>query len=343
MLSTTVARGPSRRLSFGAWLESPAWDGFWMLSGLWLLAILLVAHATGHVPLVPDLLTMGAMVLLWGGHILSPLVASWTNRDLRRFMLDHRRRFVVVPLAVLLGSVLLGALGDLGQWPDLPREVTALVNPRLFLFYLFVLWNTWHFAAQHFGVLSIYRRVSAQGPARTRYLDKAFCLGMTCVLLPRGLYIVSIGIQPMFGAIAYPIYHFAVFSICHWLIALGLASRLLDRQGATAAPRAAMVEQDQGRVSSRWVRWLLLLAFMSVAMYLVFHSGTFHGVLGIAAPVTYGQDSLFAYRSGVFQWWFGLLSGAYFGISFVHFAYDRYLYSFGRPEVRRWVVPYLFG
>jgi hypothetical protein len=184
MLSTTVARGPSRRLSFGAWLESPAWDGFWMLSGLWLLAILLVAHATGHVPLVPDLLTMGAMVLLWGGHILSPLVASWTNRDLRRFMLDHRRRFVVVPLAVLLGSVLLGALGDLGQWPDLPREVTALVNPRLFLFYLFVLWNTWHFAAQHFGVLSIYRRVSAQGPARTRYLDKAFCLGMTCVLLP---------------------------------------------------------------------------------------------------------------------------------------------------------------
>jgi hypothetical protein len=366
-----------------------------MLSGLWLLGIALVAHAAGYVPVVPNLLALAAVVLLWGGHILSPVVVSWANRDLRAHMLKNTRKFILLPLALLLGSVILGVLGDLSQWPGISREVTVHLNPRLFLFYVFLLWNTWHFAAQHFGVLSIYRRSAGQVSNRDRWLDRAFCVTMTCVLtplawysqsrsdllanllsylpspsmlsglataiiatsailtvshltveaaksnssLPRVGYILSIGIQPIFGSISHPIYHMAVFSICHWLIEFALASKILHGQRAArhpATPRLPLLK-------SGFAIGVLLFVLMSVGMFVLFHSRTFHAIVGIVPASGYGQDSLFSYKIGVFQLAFGALSGAYFGVSFVHFLYDRYLYAFSRPEIRAWIAPHLFS
>src|SRR5262245_60510811 len=99
------------------WLTSPLWDAFWMLSGLWLLGIVLVAQGAGYVPAVPNLLAFAAVALLWGGHILSPVIVSWANRDLRTHMLSKPRKFIGLPLAILLISVALSVLGDLSQWP----------------------------------------------------------------------------------------------------------------------------------------------------------------------------------------------------------------------------------
>ena len=156
---------------------------------------------------------------------------------------------------------------------------------------------------------------------------------------PRGLYVVSIGIQPVFGTISFPIYHFAVFSICHWLIALALASRILDN------------EFIPERRATTWFRglglgfWMTVFAFVlaSVVMYGIFHSQTIHRTAGIIAPLDYGDGSLFAYKMGIFQTAFGALSGAYFGISFVHFMYDRYVYALRCPEIREWIAPHLFS
>jgi hypothetical protein len=50
----------------------------------------------------------------------------------------------------------------------------------------------------------------------------------------------------------------------------------------------------------------------------------------------------FGYSDGDTTTVLGALSGAYFGITFVHFLYDRYVYSFRRPEVRKAVASYLF-
>lgn len=375
------------------WLGSPLWDSFWMLSGLWLLSILLVAHGVGHVPLVPDMLALGAVAFLWGGHIISPVVVSWANRRLRAHMLDNKRKFILLPLALLVVSVALSVLGDLSQWAGVPREVAAHLNPRLSLFYAFMLWNIWHFSGQHYGVLSIYRRTSGQLARRDRRLDRAFCIAMTCVMTPlawyaqgrkellaelfsyapnpsalpalgpaiaitsavltllfvagerrkphastpRALYIFSIGIQPVFGVIAYPIYHLAVFSICHWLIALALASRILRGEVADTVALPRVLRQPAFSMG------VLLFMAISAGMFLIFHSRTFHGVLGIVPPFVHGQDTLFAYHTGPFSPAFAALSGAYFGISFIHFAYDRWLYSFSRPEIREWVAPYLFS
>lgn len=163
------------------WLESPVWDCFWIFSGLWLLVIVLIAHGVGYIPLISNGLAMGAMVLLWGGHILAPVIVIWTNRAWRAYLVKNKRQCILLPLALLLMSVTLGMLGDGSQWPGMPREIIFHLNPRLGLFYMFLLWNTWHFSAQHFGVLAIYRRVSGQFSQKDRCFDRAFCVGMTCV------------------------------------------------------------------------------------------------------------------------------------------------------------------
>ena len=82
------------------WLQSPWWDSLWMLSGLWLLLIVMFAQGAGYVPLVPHLLAGLAVTLLWGGHILSPIVVGWTNHGLRSHMLLHWPQFVALPVAV---------------------------------------------------------------------------------------------------------------------------------------------------------------------------------------------------------------------------------------------------
>ena len=143
--------------------------------------------------------------------------------------------------------------------------------------------------------------------------------------LPRGLYILSIGIQPIFGTISYPIYHLAIFGICHWLIEFALASRILHSQSLAAESR--LPAPPQRILRPGFSMWVLVFTLLSVLMYCIFHSRTLHGIVGIGLQSGYNQDSLFAYKTGISPWSFGALSGAYFGISFVHFAYDRYLFK----------------
>jgi hypothetical protein len=188
------------------WLQSPWWDSLWMLSGLWLLLIVMCAQSAGYVPLVPRLLAGFAVGLLWGGHILSPIVVGWANHGLRSHMLLHWPQFVALPVGIFLTSVFLGVLGDMSQWTVRSPMLTTSLNPRLVLFYAFILWNTWHFAAQHFGVLSIYRRTAGQRSNRDRWLDRWFCIAMTCVLTPMAWYAQdrSEFFGPLFGSLPSP-------------------------------------------------------------------------------------------------------------------------------------------
>jgi hypothetical protein len=48
--------GATRTEALQQWLQSPWWDSLWMLSGLWLLLIVMCAQGAGYVPLVPRLL-----------------------------------------------------------------------------------------------------------------------------------------------------------------------------------------------------------------------------------------------------------------------------------------------
>jgi len=127
--------GATRTTASQQWLQSPWWDSLWMLSGLWLLLIVMCAQGAGYVPLVPRLLAGCAVGLLWGGHILSPIVVGWANHGLRSHMLLHWPQFVALPVGIFLTSVFLGVLGDLSRWTVLSPMLTASLNPRLVLFY----------------------------------------------------------------------------------------------------------------------------------------------------------------------------------------------------------------
>ena len=230
-------------------------------------------------------------------------------------------------------------------------EVTVHLSPRLFLFYFFLLWNTWVFAAQHFGVLDLLANLLSYLPSPSMLSGLATAIIATSAVLtvfhltveaaksnsslPRVGYILSIGIQPIFGTISHPIYHMAVFSICHWLIEFALASKILHGQRAVRSPATPRLPL----LKSGFAMSVLLFALMSVSMFVLFHSRTFHAIVGIVSASGYGQDS----KIGVFQLAFGALSGSYFGVSFVHFMYDRYLYALSRPEIRAWIAPHLFS
>jgi hypothetical protein len=73
---------------------------------------------------------------------------------------------------------------------------------------------------------------------------------------------------------------------------------------------------------------------ISVPLYYVLLRPTAFGNFDTAVHLGYqlGETSLML----------GLLSGTYFGITFVHFMYDRFVYSFRDPQVRNAIARHLF-
>lgn len=375
------------------WLQSPGWDFAWLMAGLWLLPLVVLALALGETRSFNHVFIPASILFLWGGHTLSPILSAWTNGALRPAMIAAPGRFVVVPLAVMGLTLAFGAAAAL--W----ASAHSLENLWLVsLVCVFVPWNTWHFTAQHFGILSIYRVLDARTSAASspaskfsqhqRRLDRGFCIVQTLVLLPlawytqsrrlgpffnalpapveggllahavivvsvaltalmlasefkraegslgRAGYIAAIGIQAPLAAVAYPVFHFALFSVAHWVAALALAGRLLA--GATPAPTRRRFGGH-----TRFALSLLMLAALSWGMDWLFQGG-----LSVKAfywiELVFGREYVTEPPTLSLGLVDGLVAGGYFGISFVHIIYDRYLYSFSRQEIQRAVVPILF-
>jgi hypothetical protein len=199
------------------WVRGPAWDGVWMLSALWL-APLALWLARGHAdpessPL--DLLYLGLTALFWIGHRLGSTWLAYCTEAYRPLLHSQPMRFVVVPLLVTAGcfGILLPSDEAL-PWTRAERVVWLAI-----LDYALV---TYHFAAQHFGALSLYRgRVGRGGCAHTRRMDRLFALGVGGVLV----FLADI----LAGAVAYQ-----DLWVGRWPVSAWLASAQDGiRQGAT--------------------------------------------------------------------------------------------------------------
>jgi len=375
------------------YLESRGWDAFWILNGFWILALLVLSRALGPGRGLSRQIICFGLLLLWVGHIFSPIITTWVNPDFRLNMLKQWRRYVLLPVATLALPCVLFFLGlkvirTPGGSPLMePTDLVAMV------IYTFILWNTWHFSAQHFGVLSIYRRRSSLNDPAIRIRDRRFTVLMTCVLLPlawytqsqrlgplyeylpmpeargglawlvigasialtlymlfqefrqknavtpRALYMITIGFQPVFASISYFTYNFALFAISHWIIAIALSSRILANQGT-------------GESANTWkrYRWYLGIYFgfilLSVPIYLFFYSADVMGTVASDARFlitsVFQRDKASSLSGLTGTTAMALLAGLYFGITFVHFQYDRFQYSFHDENVRRTIAPLLF-
>src|SRR6266436_7137342 len=168
-----VSKSPS------PWVRGPLWDGFWILSALWLAPIVLwLAHGYSNPESSPlDLLYFGITALFWIGHRLSSTYLAYCTEAYRPLLRLQPVRFVVLPLLVTVGCFALFLPPDSAlPWTREERLIgLAIID------YACV---TYHFAAQHFGALSLYRSRAERGRCiLTRRLDRFFALTAGGVLV----------------------------------------------------------------------------------------------------------------------------------------------------------------
>ena len=154
------------------WIKTPAWDLVWILNALWLAPlVLLLGWSHDDVRAGPvDALFFVLAVPLWFGHRVASAWLAYATPAYRALLATQRLRFVVAPLVIAVACFAL----LLAPESVLPMPVVERVVWFAILDYLLV---SYHFAAQHFGLLSLYRaRAGRPSDAITRRLDRWFAL-----------------------------------------------------------------------------------------------------------------------------------------------------------------------
>ena len=171
-VSATSSRTEAQPAAATNWIKGPVWDCVWILNALWLAPLALLL-ARGHDDLRAspvDVLFFLLVVPLWFGHRVSSAWLAYATPAYRPLLATQRLRFVVVPLAIAVACFVVLLVPETVLPLPLEERVVwlAVVN---------YLWVSYHFAAQHFGVLSLYRARAGRAPdPTTRRLDRCFAL-----------------------------------------------------------------------------------------------------------------------------------------------------------------------
>ena len=169
-LSQPTSTGETR----ATWVHGFAWDALWLQSALWLTPLaLILAHGyedPGESPL--DGLVFALTALFWISHRFGSTWLAYATTAYRPLLRAEPARFVIIPTAIAVACFAILMPGDETLRFTRSQRVLALAT----LDFLLV---TYHFAAQHFGVLSLYRvRSGRSADGRTRRLDRIFALGV---------------------------------------------------------------------------------------------------------------------------------------------------------------------
>jgi hypothetical protein len=188
------------------WVRGPAWDGFWMLSAIWLVPIALwLVHGYSDPQSSPlDLLYFALTAFFWIGHRLCSTYLAYCTEAYRPLLRSQPIRFVVIPALVTIGCLAFFLPSDSAlPWTREERVIAAAIVDYA--------WVTYHFAAQHFGALSIYRsRAGRSASVRTRQVDRFFALSVGGLLV----FIADI----LAGAVAYQDQWIDRWSFAQWIV-----------------------------------------------------------------------------------------------------------------------------
>lgn len=266
------------------WIRGPAWDLAWILNALWLAPLLLLL-ARGHDDLRTspvDSVFFLLAVPLWFGHRVSSAWLAYATPAYRPLLRTQRGRFVVAPIAIAVAcfAVLL-APASLLPMPLMERVVWLTV-----LDYLLV---SYHFAAQHFGLLSLYRaRAGRASDTDSRQLDRWFALvvGGGFVVVAEGL-TGSIAVQdrwidPLLGSVGSDllarVLHDGGIAIVVALTALVLRAEL--RTQRPSLPRAGYILSVATMVL---FAYLARDPFLFIVLWSVQHWSAAMGLASLAA------------------------------------------------------------
>jgi hypothetical protein len=308
------------------WIRSPAWDGFWFLSGVPLGVALWATSAT---PMTTFLFILVFRV----GHLAAPVACAWSHTGFRELMLRRKATFILLPsfLFVTTAAVSWWGLLKVGNDYDLYFNWARMTPLAVIAAIVYIGWNQWHLAMQNFGMLRLYAARSRR--AGSRLIDKGVCLlamaywtagivthydfipiprqipfeiiscfaaaVLMAVVLwyerswPRIVFMVGT-ITPAVIANFSFLYAFAAILVNHWLSAIGLAAHV-DGNHHARSP----------------------LLFAAVVM-----------AFGAAVVATRPH--------------FRFVLAATIGLAFVHFLYDRWLWRFSEKRVRETIGRDLF-
>jgi len=154
------------------WVRGVTWDALWLQSALWLAPLALVL-AYGHddpsdSPL--DVLVFGLTALFWISHRFGSMWLAYATTAYRPLVRAEPVRFAIVPLAITAVCFGIVLPGD----DSLPFTRAERLVVLAAIDFAFV---TYHFAAQHFGVLSLYRvRSGRSSDLWCRRVDRLFAM-----------------------------------------------------------------------------------------------------------------------------------------------------------------------
>jgi hypothetical protein len=327
------------------WIRGPWWDCCWILSGLPIGLGLVMLSPTVY-------LVLALTLLLEHGHLLSPLALAWSHAGFRQIIRRHPTKYIGVPVALILAASAIGIATFLFADLHVNIGLKVRVNladykqPFVIMVVLYWLCNAYHFGMQNFGVLSIYRRKSGSGNRRA---DMAYCLFIQAAasflvfvphlgldrddawdlyipiafasvlammlwesrLSPRILFILTdaAGLALMFWS---GLWGFAIWSVNHWLVAIGLSSHVY----ANNAGRSAAVFVVGLSAAGMIVFWLIFGS--GINLHTLFDKRFVVHATMVAISVRYG-------------------------FAFTHFLYDRWLWQLSNTEVRATIGKNLFG
>jgi hypothetical protein len=291
-----------------------------MLSALWLAPIILwLSHGYSNPETSPlDLLYFGLTALFWIGHRLSSTYLAYCTEAYRPLLRQQPIRFVVLPLLVTAGCFALFLPADSAlPWTREERLIgLAIVDYG---------WVTYHFAAQHFGALSLYRSRADRGWCmQTRRLDRFFALTAGGVLV----FVADI----LAGAVAYQ---------DQWVDRWSFLTAIVSAQegirvGATLA--LLMATAIMLWVELRTPRWSLLRVW-AVVLFLMLLSVVLLPFFEVEAnrdTGTYYGDRIFGAFAAQLRTssWVPALVALGFATGFIHYLLDRSVYRMSDPQVR---------
>ncbi|MHC4953063.1 MAG: hypothetical protein ACYTGZ_04175 [Planctomycetota bacterium] len=198
-MEATLTNPKAATRTRNAWVRSPAWDGFWIFSALWLAPIVWWTSRGPDHPRESDFywVYLVLTLLFWIGHRVSSTYLAYCTSAYRPLLTSQRVRFVWVPLGIVVltfGLLLPG--DDALPWTRAQRILTLAI-----LDYVFV---TYHFASQHFGFLSLYGLRGGRPRANNaRRWDRAYALvvggGMVIVaeLITGQIFFKDVWIDPI--------------------------------------------------------------------------------------------------------------------------------------------------
>jgi hypothetical protein len=130
-----------------------------------------------------------AIMILESAHVVSPIILAWTQPELRTIVKREWIKHIAAPAAVMGG---------------------VLVFPAAWVAGFYGAWNIYHFGMQNFGVSSLYWR-------GRRQMRKWLCLGITAF---------GMGLPFLISDVAVAMLCTGIFFFNHWLVDIGLSSRV---------------------------------------------------------------------------------------------------------------------